>query len=72
MDRSANINARAEYLETPLHFAAMYSRDLSVLEILLNRGADITARDKIGRTAYDLVKDNKGLAERSVLKLLRK
>ena len=41
----ANVNARDEYDQTPLHFASENGH-LSVVEYLLDHGADIDAQDE--------------------------
>ena len=43
--------------ETPLHHAASWNRGTSV-ELLLKRGADRTLRNKAGKTALDLAREN--------------
>jgi ankyrin repeat protein len=58
LDKGAAINAKdTEGGETPLHRAASWNRGLTV-ELLLNRGADRTIRNKAGKTAFDLAREN--------------
>ena len=45
LDRGADINARNNYQNTPLHVACRYGK-IEVMMVLLDRGADIHARDK--------------------------
>ena len=44
LDRGVAVNARTEYGKTPLHEAARHNEDLAVTALLLDRGADLTAR----------------------------
>ena len=46
----ASVNARDEDGDTPLHNAAIYSKNPAVITALLNAGADVNARDKDGDT----------------------
>jgi ankyrin repeat protein len=48
-----------EDVGSPIHKAVEYGQ-LSVLEMLLNAGADITLKDGMGRTARDIAEE-KGL-----------
>ena len=50
LDAGANINARSEHGETPLHLAARSTYQTPVITALLDAGADIEARDQIGLT----------------------
>lgn len=47
---SFNPNARDKMLRTPLHYAALYGWD-SVADTLLRAGADILAKDSLGRSS---------------------
>ena len=51
LEKGADIHARDEYGETPLHYAAKYGT-AGMVNVLLNAGADadIDARDKFGET----------------------
>ncbi len=42
------VNARAEYEETPLHFAASQADDVEILKILVDAGANIAGSDVNG------------------------
>jgi ankyrin repeat protein len=58
LDRGASIDAPdTEAGATPLHYAASWNRRPTV-ELLLKRGADATLRNKAGKTALDLARDN--------------
>ncbi len=45
MRGGANLKSTNLYGQTPLHLAAMYSKDVSVIRLMLERGADIEALD---------------------------
>jgi len=49
LDQGADVNARDELGQTPLHHAAC-SGHKDVAELLIRRGAVVTARDSVGRT----------------------
>lgn len=52
VERGADVNARSTNLQrTPLLVAASYPGDVEILQLLLNKGADIHARDKSGTHA---------------------
>jgi len=53
----ANKNAQTPDGLTPLHIAAR-SGQVDKVEVLLNDGADIGAKDRDGRTAFDLAEDS--------------
>ena len=52
LSAGANPNLAAEKRRTPLMLAAMYSQ-VDCIKALLNAGADRTAKDEDGKTAYD-------------------
>ena len=52
--RGANVNARSETDRTPLLVAASYPRTVTLLRLLLDRGADLRAQDRGGATALSL------------------
>src|SRR5438093_10357847 len=53
-DRGANPNAKSPQDVTPLMMAAAASRpDPAIVRLLMEKGADLGARDKAGRTALD-------------------
>ena len=49
MDSGADVNARDEAGDTPLHYAA-YFGELAVIRLLVERGADVSALNSYGRT----------------------
>ena len=51
-DSNIPANARA-YVGTPLHIAVLENAGTSVVTLLLERGADVNARNAVGRTAKD-------------------
>ncbi len=50
----ANVNARSQTERTALLVAASYPRTVSLLRLLLERGADLRAQDRAGTTALAL------------------
>jgi ankyrin repeat protein len=52
--RGANVNARSETDRTPLLVAASYPRTVGMLQLLLDRGAELRAQDRAGATALAL------------------
>jgi hypothetical protein len=52
----ANVSARNDRAQTPLHFAAASSSDSSLISLLLQAGADPLAKDHRGLTPRDLAK----------------
>ena len=58
----AEVNARAAVLgHTPLHLAAQFNGNPAVIEVLLDAGADATARDLSDNTPWDYARDREGL-----------
>lgn len=54
LDRGANPNARGQHDVTPLMMAAAAPRpDPAMVRLLIEKGADLAARDRVGRTALD-------------------
>jgi ankyrin repeat protein len=49
-----NVNARSETERTPLLVAASYPMTVELLRLLLDRGADLNAKDRTGSTALAL------------------
>ena len=58
LNRGANIAARSNAGQTPLHVAAALGGTSAVMEMLLDEGADASARDENGKTAFDLIQEN--------------
>src|SRR5262249_52228014 len=50
----ANVNARSETERTPLLVAASFPQTVSLLRLLLDRGADLRAKDRTGADALGL------------------
>ena len=50
IDRGANVNARDGVDRTPLHFAAANGKDLELIELLVENGADVNAQSIGGDT----------------------
>ena len=51
----ADANAKDNNDQTPLHRAVSY-RNREMCEVLVSAGADIYAKDKLGRTAADCIR----------------
>ena len=54
ISRKANVNVRDRQKATPLLLAARYNGDPDTIQSLLRAGADRGARDKYGKSAFDL------------------
>ena len=52
----ADVNAKDEMGETPLHLAAQFGRK-EIAELLIAEGADVNAKGDFGRTPLDTVED---------------
>ena len=57
IDHGANINMGDSDMRTPLMWAATSSRGLAVVELLLNKGADVFRKDISGATALHWAKE---------------
>jgi hypothetical protein len=57
IDAGANMDAADSYKRTPMHVAAFFGRQPTVLG-LVNAGANVDAIDRSGRTPLQLAKDN--------------
>ncbi|WP_418502302.1 ankyrin repeat domain-containing protein [Flagellimonas sp.] len=65
-DLGADINARDEQGNTPLHYAAMETDTADILKFLLDHGANATLTTEFGETAFDLASENELLAKNKV------
>ena len=54
LDGGANVNAKSESERTALLVAASYPRTAALLQLLLDRGADLRAQDRAGANALTL------------------
>lgn len=62
LDAGADPNAKGGTAEhSPLH-AAVQNGNVEIVALLLNAGADPNARDKQGRTALDMARDDASMA----------
>ena len=62
MDAGADLEERIPVIGfTPLMWAAGYNENPEVLQVLLDAGADATAKNEGGETAWDLIQDNEAL-----------
>ena len=61
LGEGVEVGARDEEQSTPLHLAASSSEAPAVVEVLLDAGADATARDKHGKVPWDYAKTNPAL-----------
>ena len=52
----ADVNAKDEMGETPLHLAAQFGRK-EIAELLIAEGADVNAKGDFGRTPLDTAED---------------
>jgi serine/threonine protein kinase len=67
--KGADINAKNNSNDTPLHVAINLGMPVSGIKILLERGADVNAKDVYGRTALKIASNKQGFDE--VVKTLR-
>ena len=57
MSKKANVNALTNGRQTPLHFAALTSDSIAILEfLLLQPGIDTTIRNAAGDSAMDIAR----------------
>lgn len=64
-DTDVDINAKSTAGFTPLHFGAMFFRDQpDVIELMIQKGADLHSKNHVGQTPYHLAKQfhNKDVA----------
>ncbi len=68
-----NLEARDELGRTPLHIAAMFGVD-DMVALLIDRGADVNARDQWGTTPLrrlELVREFRGWDHKEIADMLR-
>ncbi|KAK9870240.1 hypothetical protein WA026_006325 [Henosepilachna vigintioctopunctata] len=58
VDYKANVNSKNKFKETPIHFA-VETRNIGLIEVLLEYGASINIPDVNGRTAMDIALEKK-------------
>ncbi len=66
----AEVNASADYGETPLMRAAEKNTNPEVITVLLKAGADVNAKNNGGKTALDYAKDNEDIKGTQAMKEL--
>jgi uncharacterized protein len=54
LDRGANVNSAGKYGATPLMLAVMWKRPV-IAKLLLERGADVHAKNAAGHTAAEMI-----------------
>lgn len=66
----ANINERDEYGDTALMMAchSNYEHNIPGINFLLKNGANVNLRNREGKTAYDLIRDDKFGTKRKLIK----
>ena len=70
IEGGADPDARNERGRTPLHAAAAFGSNPSVITALIEAGAEPAARDDAGMVPFDYVKDNEALKETEAYWLL--
>ena len=55
---------------TPMHIAAKYDRQIGIFLFLLNQGADVDARDDVGKTPLDYAYDYNATRAQKILEAL--
>ena len=60
----ANVNAKDEYGDTPLHLAALMGHK-EIFDILINANADVNAKDANNQTPLDIAQINARLGHQS-------
>lgn len=61
LDKGLNINQTNTDGYTPLHFAAMNSKDTGMLQFLVNNGADTKQKTEFEESVHDLAAENEAL-----------
>jgi ankyrin repeat protein len=61
INQGADVNARDNYVEIPLMWAARFNQNPEVITTLLMAGADAKAKNKAGKTAFDNAQANEKL-----------
>jgi len=58
LSQGVDINAKNDNGLTPLHYAAMKAKDASLLNLLIQKGADTTVKTDFEESVYDLAAEN--------------
>ena len=70
VDTARGLTGHGRFSDTPLHLAAAFGRDPSVIEALLDAGADPEARTADGRSPRDFARNNANLEGTAVYRRL--
>ena len=68
IDAGADINAKADNLQTPLHWATLHGKE-DIINLLINEGADLKVKDLSGKTPLELAKVYNNTTAISILSL---
>lgn len=58
IEDGADVNAQNKDGKTPLHLAVEFNKNPEVVRTLLEAGANPKSKDRLGQTAFDLIRYN--------------
>ena len=70
LNNGEDVNARDKYGGTPIHYAAAWSKNPKVVQVLLDAEANIMARNELGYTPLHLATTNMENPEAIIMVLL--